>query len=182
VHRFAAFLDRGSSETINARVRRMSQSTLYPVHLKDALEAIALGLRATGAVKPSGAVYELLSVFGGRPGASVDDFCAAICRSSAPVAGNARRFKTANPAVANDIFLELEPLLDSPERVQARLAILSTSSLAGTATWTLVANRVIGDRRTYRDRNSAIRAIVKHVESRLLLDQTDSDGGRPRPQ
>jgi hypothetical protein len=167
--RLATFIDRGTNETIIARVKRMSPSSAYPARLKDTLESIAVGLRATGAAKPSAAIYELLGIFGGRPGASVEDFCSAICHPSTVVSASARRFKSANPAIANDLFSELAPLLNDPEGIRALLATLSTSPVAGTATWTLVANRIIGNRRTYRDRKSAVAAISKYVEARFLI-------------
>jgi hypothetical protein len=49
-----------------------------------------------------------------------------------------------------------------------RLAELESSAPAGTATWTLVANQFIGNRRVYRDRKTAVRAIRRHFEDFLI--------------
>lgn len=169
MHRLAAVLDRGRDETIAARVKRMSPTDQHPGRLKETLDAIAAGLRAAGAVRASSSIRELLKVFTGRPGASVDDFCAAICLPTASQGVGARRFKSQNTALANDICSDLTPYIDDAEVFRVHLDALTIAMPAGIATWTLVANRLIGNNRTYRDRKSAIRAILNYVEARALI-------------
>ncbi|MBS0253327.1 MAG: hypothetical protein JSR78_19885 [Proteobacteria bacterium] len=169
LHSLATVLDRGRDETIAARVKRMSPSDQHPARLKETLDSIAAGLRAAGALRGSSSIRELLKVFTGRPGASVDDFCAAICLPTVVQGGGARRFKSQNTALANDICSELAPHIDDAEVFRARIDALTLSTPAGIATWTLVANRIVGNNRTYRDRKSAIRAILNYVEARALI-------------
>ncbi|WP_423414658.1 hypothetical protein RLW55_15495 [Hyphomicrobium sp. B1] len=169
LHRLAAVLDRGRDETIAARVKRMSPSEQYPGRLKETLDTIAVGLHASGAVKASSSVRELLKIFTGRPGASVDDFCTSICLPPAPQGVGARRFKSQNAALANDICSELAPYIDDAEVFRIRLDALIAARPAGIATWTLVANRLVGNNRTYRDRKSAVRAIFNYIEARSLI-------------
>lgn len=169
LHSLAVVLDRGRDETIAARVKRMSPSDQYPARLKETLDSVATGLRAAGAVRSSSSIRELLKIFTGRPGASVDDFCAAICLPAAAQGGGARRFKSQNTALANDICSDLTPYIDDADVFRARLDALTISTPAGIATWTLVANRIVGNNRTYRDRKSAIRAILNYVEARTLI-------------
>ena len=182
LHRLAALIDRGRDETIAARVKRMTPSVQYPARLKETLEALAVGLRVTGAVKPSANIHELLKLFAGRSGASLDDFCAAICLLPTPLKGSKRRFKTANADVANDICSKLAPLVDDPDAFRTCLEAVAVSSPAGTATWTLVASLIVGFNRSYRDRKSAIRAISNHVDARALGETTDPELERIRPQ
>lgn len=182
LHHFAALVDRGRDETIAARVKRMTPSVQHPARLKETLEAVAVGLRAMGAIKPSATIHELLKLFAGRPGASVDDFCVAVCLLPPPLLGSMRRFKAANAAAANDICSKLARLVDDPGAFHAGLHAVAASSPAGTATWTLVANRLIGINRTYRDRKSAIRAICNHVEARAMGASTEFKREHIRPQ
>lgn len=169
LHRLAVVLERGRDETIAARVKRMSLPEQYPGRLKETLDAIAAGLHASGAVKASSSVRELLKIFTGRPGASVDDFCAAICLPPAQQGVGARRFKSQNAALANDICSELAPYIDDADVFRIRLDALIAATPAGIATWTLVANRLVGNNRTYRDRKSAVRAILNYIEARSLI-------------
>lgn len=174
MHRLAAVLDRGRDETIAARVKRMSPADQHPNRLKETLEAIAAGLRATGAARASTAIRELLKVFTGRPGGAVDDFCAAICLPAPPQGVGARRFKSQNAALANDICSDLTPYIDDAEAFRGHLEALAVATPAGIATWTLVANRLVGNNRTYRDRKSAIKAILNYVEARSLIAPLNS--------
>jgi hypothetical protein len=186
LHRLAALLDRGQNETIAARLKRMSPADSYPLSLKETLESIAAGLRVSGAAKSSAAFSDLLRLFKGRPGASIDEFCASVC-APAEQSVIIRRFKAANSRLANDICSALAGKTGNLAAFFKQLDDLAVTSPAGTATWTLVANRVIGNRRIYRDRKSAIRAIKKHAEDlkdgvltgRATLVDCSSSGGCP---
>lgn len=164
LHRFAAFLERGRAETIAARIKRLTPSTHYPLRLKESLEAIEVGLRAVGAVKPSIAVAGIQRLFSGRPGATVDSFLAEVSVPPQLPDANVRRFKSANLSLAKSMCLDLVAAGSDAPAFHARLAELTSSAPAGTATWTLVANQFIGNRRAYRDRKTAIRAIETYFE------------------
>lgn len=182
LYRLAAQLDRGRNETIGAWIKHMSASRQHPGRLKETLDAIAEGLRAMGAVKASAEITELLKLFAGRPGATLDDFLAEISSPPASQGPSARCFKAANTNLANDICSELAFYIDDPEAFRSRLESLAVVSPAGTATWTIVANRLIGNNRAYRDRKAAIRAIKEHVEARALSATFTSQVEPSRPQ
>lgn len=165
LHSLAEFLERGPTETISARVKRASPSARYPLRLKETLETIRAGLRSVGAIKPSLAFSEILKLFVGRPDAGIEEFLSELTAPPHGVDINARRFKSSNSALADKICSELSSATSSPNSVQHRLEELSSTMPAGTATWTLVANRIIGNRRDYRDRKSALRAIKIYFDS-----------------
>jgi hypothetical protein len=164
LHRFAVFLERGRNETIAARLKRSTPSAHYPLLLKESLEAIEIGLRAAGAIKPSIALSGIQRLFAGRPDATVDAFLAEVSVPPQLPDANARRFKSANSSLAKSMCSDLVAVIDDAPVFQARLAELASSAPAGTATWTLVANQFIGNRRAYRDRKAAIRAIKTYFD------------------
>lgn len=166
---FAAFLERGRNETISARIKRLSPSSRYPGRLKNTLSAISEGFRAAGAIKASAKVQEVLTVFKGRPGATMEAFLLEI--SIAPIRQweSGRRFKTLDSDLAEELLSKLLAHKSDIEAFTALIEELETSSGAGTATWGLVANRITGSTNVYRDRRSAVRAIIKHIETANLL-------------
>lgn len=164
LHQLAAFLDRGRDEAISSRLKRLPTPRKHPARLKATIEAIVAALRASGAGKPSSTFNELLTLFQGHAGASVEDFFVELAALPPPQPGTTRRFRTANSRLANDICNGLVSKLEDARAFSDHLDQLVQTSPAGTATWTLVANRLIGNRRTYRDRKSAVRAIKIYVE------------------
>jgi hypothetical protein len=165
LHRLAVFLERGRNETIAARLKRTRSSARYPARLKESLAAIEDGLRAAGAIKPSIALAEIQRIFAGRPDATIDAFFEEISLPPLLPDASARRFKSANESVAKSICSDLAEASGNGQSFHVRLAELVSASSAGTATWTLVANQFIGNRRAYRDRAAAIRAIKLHFDA-----------------
>lgn len=168
LHRFAAFFDRGRNETVAARLKRAAPSAHYPLGLKQSLEAIESGLRLCGAIKPSGELAHIQTLFGGRANGSLDDFFSEISAPPRITDVTARRFKTADLNLAKRLSSDLAIAADNTDSFRTRLAELESSTPAGTATWTLVANQFIGNRRVYRDRKTAVRAIRRHFEDFLI--------------
>jgi hypothetical protein len=164
LHRFAAFLERGRNETIAARLKRSTPSTHYLHRLKESLEAIEIGLRAAGAIKPSIALSVIQRLFAGQHGATVDSFLAEVLVPPQQPNANIRRFKSANASLAKSMCADLVATANDAQAFDACLAALASSAPAGTATWTLVANQFIGNRRAYRDRKAAIRAIKTYFD------------------
>ncbi len=164
LHLLADFLERGRSETMASRIKRSTPSTRYPSRLKETLETIALGMRSIGAIKPSIAIGEVLKLFAGHPDGSSKVFLEEISIPRRMPDASKRRFKSANIDLAKKMCTELVAASEDASRFHRALAELD-SSLAGTATWTLVANHFIGNRRSYRDRKSATRAIQDYFDS-----------------
>lgn len=164
LHRLAAFLERGKNKTIAARLKSTTPSTRYPLRLKESLAAIETGLRSAGAIKPS-PLAEIQKLFAGRPGATVDDFLEEVSRPPQLPNATVRRFKSANESLAKSIYADLAAVMSDVHSFHARLAELISSTSAGTATWTLVANQFIGNHRAYRGRSAAIRAIKLHFDA-----------------
>lgn len=166
LYSFAGYLEHGRKETILTRLKRMSRSTAYPLRLKDSLEAIELGFKSLGATKQANALHAILTLFGGRPGASIDAFIAEI--SAAPQVANpgTKRFKTTDLALVENIASQLaHPSLDA-EAFEGIFASLSSSKFVGTATLVLIANCYLGNQRIYRDRKSALEAIEKYFRGK----------------
>jgi hypothetical protein len=165
LHRLAAFLERGKNETIAARLKNATPSARYPLRLKESLAAIETGLRSAGAIKPSIALAEIQRLFAGRPGATIDGFLQEVSRPPQLPNASVRRFKSANETLAKSICADLASVTSDVHSFHARLAELVSSTSAGGATWTLVANQFIGNQRAYRDRGAAIRAIKLHFDA-----------------
>jgi hypothetical protein len=168
---FAAFLERGRNETISARIKRLSPSSRYPARLQSSLSTIAEALRAAGAIRASAKVHEVLTVFKGRPGSTIEAFLLEI--SVAPVQQweSARRFKTLDADLAEELLSKLLPQRRDFEAFTTLIEELETTSGAGTATWGRVASRITGSNHVYRDRRAAVRAIIKHVDTANLLSR-----------
>lgn len=166
LYHFAGWLEQGSSETILARLKRLNPSTVYPLRLKDSLEAIERSFRSAGAPKQANALRTLLELFCGRPGASVEAFIAEVSVLPQMAHHRSKRFRTADLALVKDITSQLSgPSLDR-EAFEVILTNLRSSKLAGTATLTLIANGYLENRRVYRDRRAALEAIEKHFRSK----------------
>lgn len=179
LHLLAAFFERGKNETIGARIKRAAPSAHYPRRLRETLEAIENCLRAAGAAKPGNALATVQKLFTGRPDGSVEGFLREISAPPQTPEPAARRFKSANASLAEQIFSVLDAAANDAHSLDERLGELATTSPAGTATWTLVANQFIGNRRIYRDRKSAIRAIKTFFESTAIQpDQKVSENAR----
>lgn len=168
LHRLAAFFDRGRNETVAARLKRAAPSEHYPLRLKQSLEALEAGLRLCGAIKPSGELAHIQILFSGRPNGSLEDFFSEISTPPRMTDITARRFKKADLNLAKNLSSNLAIAAGNTDSFRTRLAELESSTPAGTATWTLVANQFIGNRKIYRDRKTAVRAIQRHFEDFLL--------------
>lgn len=166
LYHFAGWLEQGSSETILARLKRLNPSTVYPLRLKDSLEAIERGFRSAGAPKQANTLRPLLELFCGRPGASVEAFIAEISVLPQMTNHRSKRFRTADLAQAKDITNQLAGSSLDAETFAVILANLRLPKLVGTATLTLIANGYLGNRRVYRDRRAALEAIEKHFRSK----------------
>ncbi|WP_045837274.1 hypothetical protein [Hyphomicrobium sp. 99] len=163
LYRFAAYFEQGSNETILARLKRMSPSTVYPLRLKESVEAIELGFRNSGAPKQANMLRAVLKLFVGRPGASVDAFIAEISIAPPQTANlNAKRFKTADLALVKEITNQLASSSLDAEAFEGIMAELRSPKRVGTTTLALIANTYLGNRRIYRERKAALEAIEKH--------------------
>jgi hypothetical protein len=169
LHRLAAFFDHGRNETIASRLKRAGHSTSYPPRLKQTLKAIEAGLRYSGAIKPSGDLAHIQAIFVGRPNGSLEEFLGEISAQQESANTRVRRFQAINLKVADQICLELETAVKTPATFPKQLEQLVSRSPAGTAVWSLVANRFIGNRKIYRDRKSALRAIERHFEDAIFI-------------
>jgi hypothetical protein len=168
LHLLAAFFERGKNETISARIKRATPSVHHPHRLRESLTAIEAGLRAVGAVKAGNALAAVQKLFTGRSDGSAEQFLREISAPPQTPDAFSRRFKSANASLAEGIFAILGSAANDPPSFDARLEELASASPAGTATWTLVANQFIGNRRIYRDRKSAIRAIRSFFENSVI--------------
>ncbi len=165
LYHFAGWLEQGPNETILARLKRMTPSTVYPLQLKDSLEAIELGFRNACAPKQANTIRAVIELFCGRPGATVEAFIAEISVLPQMANHKSKRFKTADLALVKDITNQLAgPSLDT-KSFEGILANLRSSKLVGTATLTLIANGYLENRRVYRDRRSALEAIERHFRT-----------------
>jgi hypothetical protein len=165
LYRLAAFLDQGRNETIVSRLKQSTPSTGYPARLKESLDFIKAGLTSAGASKPSNALGALLTLFAGRPGATLDAFLAEISVSPQMPDLAAPRFKAVNLDLAKRISAKLAAASPDEPSFLRCIAELSTLSELSAATWALIANQYIGNRRIYRDRKAAIDAIRRHFNS-----------------
>jgi hypothetical protein len=165
LHRLASFFDREKNQTVSARIKHVAPSSRYPLRLKQTLEAIEAGLRFSGAIKPSRQIAQVQRIFAGTANGSLDDFLSEIAAPSPKTNDvSRRRFKNADLSLANRLSSDLHALKSDAGAFRARLDELASSSSAGIGTWTLVANQFTGNRKIYRDRKSAVRAIQRHCD------------------
>jgi hypothetical protein len=176
LYRFAAFVEQGGNETILSRLKRVSPSTIYPLRLKDSLEAIELGFRSVGAVKHAKALHAVLKVFAGRPGATLEDFINEISVSPQTPDPGAPRFKAADFPLAKLISVQLSEASLDPGSFEAILAKLRRPGVVGTATLALIANLYAGNRRIYRDRKMALDAINMRFRAQASRETCKAPG------
>src|SRR4051794_17213586 len=74
LYRMARIIETNNNETIFALFSRMRASTRHPSSLKTSIEAIQKGVLAIGAKKQAAVLSDLVALFAGPRGATVDEF------------------------------------------------------------------------------------------------------------
>jgi hypothetical protein len=162
---FSAFIERDGKGAVVFRLKQSSPSSSYPLRLKESLEAIELGFKSVGAIKQANAISQILKLFAGRPGATLEGFIAEISIPPKALDLHAPRFKSADLTVAKMISAQLsEPPFDL-KSFEAIMAKLRSPDVVKTATLALIANLYIGNGRIYRDRKMALDAIDRHFRA-----------------
>jgi hypothetical protein len=168
---FAGIFRTGKEEMVAARVKRIashwktsSDPQNHPAALRKSLIAIEAGLTASGAKKQVADIATILSLFAGPGTSSLDSFIERITGAlTAPPATKARP-RTApqapDQALASQLADELAAAVldaDAFEKVAERLR---NSKLVSTPTLAAVANRFLGNTKSYKGRKSALDDIM----------------------
>jgi hypothetical protein len=164
---FSDFIEHDGKGTVVSRLKQATPSSSYPLRLRESLQAIALGFKSVGAIKQANAISQILKLFAGRPGATLEGFIAEISVPPKTLDLHAPRFKSADLTAAKLISSELSEL--SPDRgsFEAIMAKLRSPDVVKTATLALIANLYIGNGRIYRDRKMALDAIDRHFHAQV---------------
>jgi hypothetical protein len=161
LYRLARLFENGNNETVLMRLKRMSPSTRHPPTLKADVETIRRGLQAAGAKKQAALVAELLKLFDGPGGSTLDDFLHEISVEPDRPIFPSPRLKAASVDVVETIVGELrKPSLDV-NAFQEILAQLSSHTVVSTSTLASIAKGILGNGYVYRDRKTAIQAIAR---------------------
>lgn len=171
LYRFARLIEGNTNETIPALFSRMRASTRHPSTLKSSIEAIQKGVLAVGAKKQAAVLSNLLALFAGPSGATVDEFLAEVFPIPGPIALGSMVQDLKNPLLASDVFQRILDQLSSQ-------AAMSRSQLS------MIAKSLLGDEYVLRDRRTTIHAIAKHHEAtkkrRLAAPSIDTRAQIPR--
>lgn len=170
LRRFAGAFSGGKQEAVAARVKRVLARWKadpppqgHPASLKRALVAIEAGLSASGAKKQASDLQVVLSLFDGPGTATVDSFVAQI--TTVLVAAPSAKPRTSRAHVPDDVLADelaaelARTVLD--ESAFAKVVDrLRDAKRISTPTLATVANRFLGNSKTYKGRKSAIDDIV----------------------
>lgn len=158
----------GKEETLAARLKKWGHRTGHPASLKDSLQKIRVCLKAAGASKQSAAIDAVLDALTGPDDIGVDEFIAQI---TAPPPPPAPKKKPARPQALPDYTLARE-LADELTRT-----VLNTSQFGevvkrlraakevNTPTLVIIANKFLGNDKSYTGRKEPIDDIVKRQKA-----------------
>lgn len=173
--RFAAVFDGGKVEPVAARVKRIlaawNRASVQPTHppgLKRDLALLEAGLVASGA-KPQVMDFQaVLSLFGGAGIATIDAFVARVAE-----ARDASPAKSGKPELppdreqARQLADELAAAVLDAKAFAGVVQRLEDSKFVSTPTLAVVANRFLGNAKTYKGRKPAINDIMKRHKDDL---------------
>ena len=171
LYRFACYFEKGRDETVQSRLTRMSPANRHPSNLRLSLESIQLGLKAAGARKQAAALASLLKLFGGRGDATTESFLLEI--------STVTRKKTSTSVQADESLARaIIDKLNRPSQNQNALGDiliqLSSSTIVNKSTLCLIANSYLENGNAYRDRKSAIKAILNRYSNKVLVSRVNA--------
>ncbi len=165
LRRFARVFSSGNDETIAARLKKMSQASGHPAALKENLEVIREGFQAAGATKQATAIDAILDIFVGRGDASVEAFIAEITVPRQPVRRTPAPPLAADSRLARELAEQLSRTVLDADSFSEVLKQLRAPKLVNTPTLAIVANRFLGNSKTYSGRKNAIDDIIRRQKS-----------------
>jgi hypothetical protein len=168
LRKLANLFGRDQEQTVAARLKKMGPASGHPATLRTSLATIEAGLSAAGATKQALAIGAVLQLFQGPSNTTVDEF---IAQLGMPRPAPPRKKKVAppppepDPTLARELAEELtRTLLDASafERIVERL---SDARQVNAPTLACVANRFLGNNKTYKGRKTAIDDILKRQKA-----------------
>lgn len=172
--RFAQVFEGGKSEPAAARAKRIlavwKRSGAAPGHpqvLKHDLQAVEAALAVSGARTQAKAYQAVLSLFAGREGASLDDFLSrALEARDAPLPAK-KAEAPADHDLARRLADELTTAVLDPPAFAAVLSRIEDSKAVSAATLGVIANRFLGNAKSYKGRKAAIADIKRRHKDDL---------------
>ncbi len=161
---FADLLKSGKSETIAQRVKKMGKANGHPALLKQSLNAVKTGLEAIGAKKQAAGLDTLLTVFRGKDDLRFDEFVKEISAQPPSKTGSRSRAGKQPPEpdirLARELADELARTVLDPASFNQVLMRLNRNKDVNSPTLAVVANRFLGNSKSYKGRKPAINDIV----------------------
>jgi len=168
LEKLASVFSQGVDETLAARAKTWSKAAGHPAVLRSHLEAIQTALGAAGAAKQAAAIGTLLKTFSGPGNLAVDEFISQITAPKASARPNARR-SAAPPqideALARKLADELAKAVLDTRSFEQILHRLDDGKFINTPTLASVANRFLGNTKTYSGRKAPIEEIVRRQKA-----------------
>jgi hypothetical protein len=168
LRKLANAFGRGKDETVAARLKKLSPASEHPATLRATLVTIEGALRAAGATKQALDIGAVLQTFQGPSGATVDEF---IAQLSVPRPAVPRKKRAAAPLPDPDYTLaraladELTRTLLETTAFDKVIERLSDARQVNGPTLACVANRFLGNSKTYKGRKTAIDDIVRRQKA-----------------
>src|SRR5262245_15179419 len=165
LRKLASVLSDGKVETTAARVKKMQRAAGHPAGLKVSLEAIQAAFKGAGAAKQATSIGVVLSVFAGRADTPVDAFIAEITATPP----QKPRTKLAPPEpdhrLGKEIVEQLRRTVLDTGSFNEVIDRLRTAKTVNTPTLGIIANRFLGNSKSYAGRKAAIDDIVKRQKA-----------------
>jgi len=161
LYRLARVFEDGKNEMVLTRIKRMNPSARHPSTLRSSLEAIQRGFIAASAKKQAAVLGNFLKLFAGPGGSTVEHFLTEISIEPQRPIIPSPRVKTASLSVVQSIVGELRKSSLDIDAFQEILNRLNSPEAVSPSTLALIAKGVLGNGHVYRDRKTAIQAIVK---------------------
>jgi hypothetical protein len=155
----------GKEETVAARVKKWSRATGYPARLKASLVAIQEGLTVSGAAKQAADIGFVLGVFAGAADTSTATFIAEI---TAPPPDKKRASpapQKADDVLARKLADDLTRTVFDTDAFKEVVTYLRDKKQVNTPTLSIIANRFLGNDKSYTGRKEPLDDIVKRQKA-----------------
>lgn len=173
--RFAAVFDGGKAEAVAARVNRVlagrkrtNAQPTHPAGLKRDLAILEAVFAVAGAKAQAKDLQAVLSLFDGSGSATLDAFILRVTEArDAPSAKSKKQEQPPDREQARQLADELAAAVLDVEAFARVAGRLEDGKLVSTPTLGIVANRFLGNTKTYKSRQPAINDIMKRHKNDL---------------
>jgi hypothetical protein len=165
LRKFAEVFRSGKEETVAARVKKWSKANAYPSDLKASMVAIRECFVTAGAIKQAADVEFVLSAFVGGDDATSSQFIAEIIAPPLPKKRVAPPQPQADDALARKLADQLTGAVLDTDAFKLVVTNLRDKKHVNTPTLAVIANRFLGNNKSYTGRKEPLDDIVKRQKA-----------------